>query len=108
MFGKRKSSTDNFVMAMGRKAGNLPAERAKAGRPATKSIDAAKAGAGKKVHPNQKPAAPKPQMHPGNGETKKLSLEFKRGLGVNQNDPQSLGKGGTFDMGKVGKGSRPK
>ena len=106
MFGK-SGSTNDFVMMMGRKAGNIkrakaaPAGAGKkavatAGRPASKSIPAAPAGTGKKPKPQIKVMVPKPQMHSGNGMTGALSMTSKRGLGVNQNIPQSPGKSNTF------------
>ncbi len=106
MFGK--SSTDNFVMAMGRKAGNIKTTRAApagtgkkktamAHRPATKSIKPAPAGAGKKMKPQIKVSVPKAQMNPGNGMTGALSMNFSRGYGVDDNKPQSLGKANTFN-----------
>ena len=106
MFGK-SGSTNDFVMAMGRKAGNLkrakaaPAGAGKkstamAGKPASKSIAAAPAGTGKKPKPQIKVMVPKPQMHSGNGMTGALSMNFKRGTGVDDNKPQSLGKSNTF------------
>ena len=99
MFGKRSNSTNDFVMMMGRKAGNLPAERAKAGRPASKSITAAKAGAGKKEKPNAVPPVPKAQMVSGNGaKPKTLSMTSSRGLSVNKNRPNSTGKANTWKV----------
>ena len=106
MFGK-SGSTNDFVMAMGRKAGNLKRAKAapvgsgkkmvaKAGRPASKSIVAAPAGTGKKYKAQIKVSVPKPQMNPGNGMTGALSMTSRRGLSVNENIPQSLGKSNTF------------
>ena len=106
MFGK-SGSTNDFVMAMGRKAGNLKRAKAapsgagkkmtaKAGKPASKSIAAAPAGTGKKTKPQIKVSVPKPIMVSGNGMTGALSMTSKAGYGVNDNKPQSMGKSNTF------------
>jgi len=107
MFGKRTNSTDSFVMAMGRKAGNIkrasPAaagagkkSTAMAGKSATKSVTPAKAGAGKKANPAVKVAAPKVQMHSGNGMSGALSIQGGKGFGPAEVKPWSLGKANTF------------
>ena len=94
MFGKRSNSTNDFVMAMGRKAGNL--KTARAGKAATKSIAPAKAGAGKKANPAVKVAAPKVQKHSGNGMSGALSIQGGKGFGPAEVKPWSLGKVNTF------------
>lgn len=86
MFGKRSSSNDKFVMAMGKKAGNI------------KTARAAKAGAGKQTI-RKAPAAPVKGVMSAKGPGKALPSfdKMKRGVKVNQNRPQSLGKANTFD-----------
>lgn len=86
MFGKRSSGNDKFVMAMGRKVGNI------------KTAKAAPAGAGKKTVKKAPPAKMQMDMS-DKGLGKKLPSfdKMKRGVKVNQNRPQSLGKANTFD-----------
>lgn len=86
MFGKRSSGNDKFVMAMGRKVGNI------------KTAKPAKSGAGKQTV-RKAPPAPVKGVMSAKGPGKKLPSfdKMKRGVKVNQNRPQSLGKANTFD-----------
>jgi hypothetical protein len=87
MFGKatkRMSGNDKFVMAMGKKVGNLPSP--------TKQIKAAPAGTGLKTVRK----APSVKVTPVATKAKSMNKPMKRGVQVNQNRPQSLGKSGTF------------
>ncbi len=108
MFGSRRSSTDSFVMAMGRKAGNIkraspaPAGAGKKGAGSAAPAKGhaktapAKAGTGKADNAHKKVAAPKPQMHSGNGMSGALSFTSKQGYGPNENKPWPKGKSNTF------------
>ena len=79
MFGKRssKNANEKFVMSMGVKAGNLK------GR-------------------GSKPPTPPVTKVATKGSALPSPYSMKRGVKVNQNKPQSLGKSGTFKTtGKV-------
>lgn len=88
MFGKatkRMNGNDKFVMAMGRKVGNIPSP--------VKQIKAAPAGAGKQTVRKAPSVKVTPVAVKAKGERPR-----KRGVQVNQNRPQSLGKLGTFKL----------
>lgn len=102
MFGKR-SSTDNFVMNMGRKAGNIKTARAPASAP-VKKISPAASGAGKMDDPGKAKgvSAKVSAAEPKNKGPLPSFDAMKRGVTVNRNKPQPLGKTNTFQTaGKV-------
>lgn len=103
MFGKR-SSTDNFVMAMGRKAGNI--KTAKAGPAVQKKIGQdAMPGAGKAPKPGNKPGLKAPVQ----AVATKMIYKSPSVMGAGLHDitgakPLSLGKANTFNVSGKRKG----
>jgi len=85
MFGRSSSSNDKFVMAMGKKAGNI------------KTARAAPAGAGKQTVRKAPPA--KKVTDKGAGKLKPAD-KMSRGVEVYENKPQPLGKANTFNTSK--------
>lgn len=96
MFGKR-SSTDNFVMNMGRKAGNIKTARAPASAP-VKKIAPVAVGTGKMDDPGKAKgvSAKVVSAEPTNKGALPGFDAMKRGVTVNRNKPQPLGKTNTF------------
>lgn len=86
--GKRMSSTDKFIMAKGREAGNL------------KKIEPPAKAANRKGRGNPKAALPVPKKIPNGDGAKAASLNQGKGLSAGKTRPQPLGQVGTFS-GKV-------
>ena len=100
MFGKR-SSTDNFVMSMGRKAGNI--KTAKAPAAVTKQITPqSKPGAGVAANSHKKVATPNVTKAPMKGKSLPTggSGAMTNGLHTAQFGKMSLGKANTFKVEK--------
>ncbi len=98
MFGKR-SSTDNFVMNMGRKAGNIKTAKAPASVP-VKAMKPQGSATGVAANSHQKVAAPKVTKVPMKGKSLPTggSGAMTNGLHTAQFGKMSLGKANTFKV----------
>lgn len=99
MFGKR-SSTDNFVMTMGRKAGNIKTAKAPASVP-VKAIKIQGAVTGVATNSHKKVAAPKVTKVASKGKVMPSGGgALTEGLHTGQYGKMSLGKVNTFKINK--------